>query len=77
MMQERAQAGQRFDDQWEAAGEVVAEAAVEPHPLTILAGDDVSCSHAPPDGSVWVRVGKHGAMKPLGRVRGRASMLRQ
>src|SRR6516162_6607220 len=36
----RAQAGQRLHDQWEAAGEVIAGTAVEPHPLTILAGDD-------------------------------------
>src|SRR5262245_18383202 len=36
----RAQACQRLDDQREAAGEVVAGPAVEPHPLTILAGND-------------------------------------
>src|SRR5262249_24072215 len=35
----------------------------------------ISCSHAPPDGSVWALVGRHGAMKPLGRVRGWASMM--
>jgi|SRR5262249_3434077 len=29
----------------------------------------------PPDGSVWALVGRHGAMKPVGRVRGRASMM--
>src|SRR5262249_11681213 len=36
----RAQASQRLSDQREAAGEVIAGPAVEPHPLTILAGDD-------------------------------------
>jgi hypothetical protein len=36
----RAQASQRFDDQRKAAGEVIAGAAVEPHALTILAGND-------------------------------------
>ena len=36
----RAQAGERINDQREAAGEVIAGPAVEPHPLTILAGDD-------------------------------------
>ena len=36
----RAQACQRLDDQREATGEVIARTAVEPDPLTILAGDD-------------------------------------
>src|SRR5262245_9619796 len=36
----RAQADERLDDQREAAGEVVAGTAVEPHPLPILARDD-------------------------------------
>jgi glucose-6-phosphate dehydrogenase assembly protein OpcA len=36
----RAQARQRFDDQREAVGEVIAGAAVEPHALAILAGND-------------------------------------
>src|SRR5262249_22952678 len=36
----RAQARQRLNDQREAAGEVIARTAVEPHPLAILAGDD-------------------------------------
>ena len=39
-MQERTRGCQRLDDQREAAGEVVAGPAIEPHPLTILAGDD-------------------------------------
>jgi len=41
MMQERARKpGQRFDDQREAAGEIVARPRIKPHALAILAGDD-------------------------------------
>jgi hypothetical protein len=36
----RAQAGQRFDDQREATGEIIARTAVEPHSVAVLAGDD-------------------------------------
>src|SRR5262249_44929037 len=36
----RAQPVERINDQWKAAGWVIAEPAVEPLPLTILAGDD-------------------------------------
>src|SRR6516165_2321511 len=36
----RAQACQRLDDQWEAASEVVARTAVEPHLRASLAGND-------------------------------------
>src|SRR5262249_53246144 len=36
----RAQPGERINDQREATGKVIAGPAVEPHPLTILAGDD-------------------------------------
>src|SRR5262249_58662383 len=36
----RAQPGERINDQREAATEVIARPTVEPHPLTILAGDD-------------------------------------
>jgi hypothetical protein len=36
----RAQAGQRLDDQQEAAGEVVAGTAIEPHLCAGLAGND-------------------------------------
>ena len=40
MMQERERRRANVsDDQREAAGEVIAGTAVEPHPLTILAGD--------------------------------------
>jgi hypothetical protein len=35
-----AQAGERIDDQREAAGQVVAWAAIEPHSIAILPGDD-------------------------------------
>ena len=34
------QACQRFEDQREAAGEVIARTAVEPHPRASLAGND-------------------------------------
>jgi hypothetical protein len=40
MTQERAQAGERLHDQRETVGQVVAGAAVEPHSLAVLAGDD-------------------------------------
>jgi hypothetical protein len=33
----------------------------------------ISCSHWPPDGSLSVLVGRRGAMKPAGRLRGRDS----
>jgi len=36
----RTQACQRLSDQREATGEVIARAAVEPHPLAVLAGND-------------------------------------
>src|SRR5215471_16480403 len=36
----RAQASQRFDDQWEAAGEVVAWTTVEPHLSASLTGNN-------------------------------------
>jgi hypothetical protein len=36
----RPQVGQRFNNEWEALGQVVARPAVELHPLTFLAGDD-------------------------------------
>jgi hypothetical protein len=36
----RPQASQRLDDQWEAAGEVLAGTAIEPHAVAILARDD-------------------------------------
>ena len=48
-------AGQRLDDQREAAAEVVAGPAVEPHPLTILAGDDSEATAAAPGRPSGVR----------------------
>src|SRR5262249_49378272 len=36
----RAQTGECLDNQWEAVGEIVAGAAVEPHAVAILASDD-------------------------------------
>ena len=36
----RAQAGQRLDDQREAASEIIARTAIEPHPLAVLASND-------------------------------------
>jgi hypothetical protein len=72
----RAQAGQRLDDEREATGEVVAGTAVESHLSASLAGNDaeavvlVSCSHWPPEGSLSVLVGRHGAVNPGGKVRG-------
>ena len=36
----RAQPGDRINDQREAASEIIARTAVEPHPLAILAGND-------------------------------------
>jgi len=36
----RAQTSQRFDDQWEAAGGVVARTTIEPHLRPILPGDN-------------------------------------
>ncbi|HYP58055.1 MAG TPA: hypothetical protein VEQ35_07190 [Beijerinckia sp.] len=36
----RAQPGERINDQRETAGEVIARTTIEPHPLTVLAGND-------------------------------------
>ena len=36
----RAQAGQRLDNQREAVGEIIAGAAIEPHPRPVLAGNN-------------------------------------
>ena len=72
----RAQASQRLNDQREAAGEVIAGTAIEPHPFTIFAGVLNLMQPRAADGSVWALVGRHGAMKPVGTVRGRASMMR-
>jgi hypothetical protein len=71
----RAQPGERINDQREAAGEVIARTAIEPHLRALLACNDseavvlISCSHWLPDGSLSVLVGRHGAMNPAGKVR--------
>ena len=65
----RAQACQRLDDQREAAGEVIAGTAIEPHSLAVLAGNDAEAVVWLPDGSLSVLVGRHGAMKPAGKIR--------
>ena len=59
---------------------VIAWPAVEPHPLADLAGDNrkpshlISCSQTAPEGGCWALIGRHGAMKPAGRARGRNDM---
>jgi hypothetical protein len=53
----------------------VTGAAVEADAVAGFAGDDpklsclISCSHSGPEGGCWALVGRHGAMKPAGRVR--------
>jgi hypothetical protein len=65
----------RLYDQREAFGQVVARPAIEPHPLAILAGDDseaIVLDLMKPERSrrrAWAVIGRHGAMKPAGRVR--------
>ena len=72
----RAQAGERLSNQREARGEVIAGAAVEPHAVAILACDnpeaivlDFMQPQVSPEGNLSVFAGRHGAMKPAGRVR--------
>jgi hypothetical protein len=81
MIHERErQAGERLDDQWEAVGQVVAGAAVEPHSRSVLTGNDtkpsclISCNQAPPERGFGALVGRHGAIKPDGRVRVRGDI---
>ena len=54
-------------------GEVVARTAVEPHMRASLAGNDAEAIVLdlvqPPEGSLSVLVGRHGAMNPAGSVR--------
>ena len=55
-----AQACQRLDDQRKATRELVARAAIEPHPLTILASNDaeaVMLDLVQPLAAGWQRVG--------------------
>ena len=76
----RAQLGERLDDEREAVGQVIARPAVELHPLVVLAGDDpkavVLDFVQPVVAGRRLRgdVGRQGAMKPAGRVRGRNDM---
>src|SRR5215469_6486192 len=71
----RAQARQRLDDQRKAVGEVIAGSAVEPHALTILAGNDAEAvvfNLMQPLAARWQFVsfcGRHGVMNPAGKVR--------
>ena len=71
----RAQAAQRLDNQREAMGEVIAGTAIEPHLRAVLARNDAEAvvldlmRQSLPEGSLSVLVGRHGAMKPAGRVR--------
>jgi len=71
----RAQAPQRFDDEREAVGEIIAWTTIEPHLCALLARNDAEAvvldlmRQSLPEGSLSVLVGRHGAMKPAGRVR--------
>jgi hypothetical protein len=73
----RAQPRECLDNEREAIGQVIARPAVEPHPVAVLAGDApepshlISCSHSAPEGRCEAFVGRHGAMNPAGRARGR------
>ena len=81
-MHERERRAKGLDDEWEALREVVLWAAVEPHALVLLPRDDltpsclISCSHWSPEGALGAAVGRQGAMKPDGKVRGRNDMSR-
>jgi hypothetical protein len=69
-----------FDNQRKAFRQIIARSAIKPHPLAILPRDDpepsclISCSHRSPEGGWAADVGRHGAMKPAGRARGRNDM---
>ena len=72
----RAQAGQRLDNQREAVGEIIAGAAIEPHPRPVLAGNnpkaivlDLVQPLAAGGQLVGFLVERHGAMNPAGKVR--------
>jgi len=71
----RAQAPQRFDDEREAVGEIIAWTTIEPHLCALLARNDAEAvvldlmRQSLPEGSLSVLVGRHGAIKPAGRVR--------
>jgi hypothetical protein len=71
----RAQPGKRLGNQREAASRVIAGAAVEPHVVAILAGDNpeaIVLDFVQPlvaGGQLVGPVGRHGAMNPAGKVR--------
>ena len=44
----------------------ITDAKSIPQELAVIV---ISCSHRPPDGSVWALVGRHGAMNPAETVR--------
>jgi hypothetical protein len=67
----RAQAGSGLGDKRKLARQVVTRTAVEPHPWPVLAGDD------PEVGGLGALMGRHGWMKPAGRVRGRVNIRRK
>ena len=67
--------GERLDDQREAASQVIAGAAVEPHAVAILACDDAEAivldfmqPQARRRAACRSLVGRHGAMKPAGGI---------
>jgi hypothetical protein len=68
-----ATASPSLDDQREPVRQVVAGAAVQPHAVAVLAGDDakpsclISCSQASPVGGCGALVGRQGGTKPGGR----------
>jgi hypothetical protein len=66
----RAASGLRFNDQVEG----VEEDARVMVSIADAVEDRISCSHSSPDGGCGADVGRHGAMKPAGRVRGCESM---
>ena len=70
-----AQTGLGIGDQREAVCQVIARTAVEPHTVTVLAGDDpkpsclISWTHRSPEGGLPVLVGRHGQTNPAERIR--------
>src|ERR1700730_15140226 len=74
-----AQLGDRLDDEGKSVGQVIARPAIELQPFSVLAGDDpkavVLDFMQPLLARRRLRVmGRHGAMNPAGRARGRDNM---
>ena len=73
---------QRIDNERETVGEVVTGSAIQPHPLAFLAGNDAEAvvldfvQPFSPGRGCGAFVGRHGSMKPAGRVRGCKGMPR-